>query len=275
MTPEVPSRRNSLKLTLDAVMAVVFALLLNARVLSGLTFHEWAGTLIGLAFALHVSLNWKWVVSTTMRLRTSATLAPKIRWGYWLNVLLLVAMGFIILSGILISREAFPGLRVNNGRWIQRLHITIAFLILGFVGVHVGLHASWLTGIFRRLMSAFRSTRGWQKAAWGAVVVGALIGLTLFSAGSKAPTAEAAPSVAQGEARRPDVSQRQADSDHREQPRDEGNRPGHDRGRDRGRGRRRDKPHPLQVIGGYGGILSLFAVATAVIEKRITRSGSR
>ena len=53
--------KNYLKLTLDLVLAVVFALLFNVRVFGGLTFHESAGLGIGLGFLIHILLNSPWV----------------------------------------------------------------------------------------------------------------------------------------------------------------------------------------------------------------------
>jgi hypothetical protein len=200
-------------------------------------------------FALHVCLNWNWVVQTTMRYRR-ASLPPKVKLGYQLNALLLLAMGIILVSGLLISRVAFPALRVPNARWIQGVHITLAFLILSAVGVHVGLHWNWIVLTVRRIRPA---------------VVAAVV-LTLLTAGgveayrirsTPTPSAPASASV-------PDSGDFQrGDPAHREPRRHEG------RG-DGGRGRR-GQSSALATAGFYLGILSLFALGTVLVERRFER----
>ena len=174
MTPESTTRRSQLKLALDVAMAVTFALLLNAHILGGLPFHETAGTLIGFAFLIHLFLNWSWVTQTTTRF-VQATLPSKIRVGFLLNVLLLLTMAFIIISGVLISRIVFPGLQVSNGRGIQRAHITVAFLILGFVGAHVGLHWNWIRSTVQRWGNQALNPSRWSKQLWTGMTLGLLV----------------------------------------------------------------------------------------------------
>lgn len=251
-------RRSRWKLALDLVMAITFALLLNTRVLGGLPFHEVAGTLIGFVFALHVYLNWNWVVQTTLRYRR-ASLPPKIKLGYQLNALLLLAMGIILVSGLLISRVAFPGLRVPNARWIQAVHITLAFLILSVVGVHVGLHWNWIVLTVRRI----------RPAVLAAVLVallaaGGIEAYRIRSTPSPSPVqSQAAKPTDSGPASgsaRPEV--REGDPGHRD--------PRHGRGR--GDGGRRGRSSALATAAFYLGILSLFAGGTVLIERWVERN---
>ena len=50
-------KKNWVKLILDIAMAIVFALLFNHRVVTGLNFHEIAGLAIGVLFIVHILLN--------------------------------------------------------------------------------------------------------------------------------------------------------------------------------------------------------------------------
>lgn len=78
---------NYVKLSLDILMILVFALLFNTRVFSGLVFHEIAGLALGGVFIIHLLLNGKWIKKVTVNI-----LNPKIslntRIGYLVNVLL-------------------------------------------------------------------------------------------------------------------------------------------------------------------------------------------
>lgn len=258
-TSDPAPRRSSLKLGLDMVMAVTFALLLNAHVLGGLSFHEMAGTLIGLVFAVHVFLNWNWVVSTTSRFRRSS-LAPKIRLGYLLNWILLIVMGVIVVSGLLISRVLVPWLRIPNARWIQGTHITLGFLVLAVVGVHVGLHWSWITSITRRIVG------GNRKAFLVAGVLGmlAIAGVQTFERRQSQSAAVAD--------QRPTDPGRGGDEFREPRP-NRGDRPAHDGHRGRGRGF--GNSGVWSVLGFYLGILSFFGFLTVQTERWLERRASR
>lgn len=140
------------KFGLDIIMAVTFVLFFNKRVLGGLAFHEIAGIAIAAIFFTHVLLNWTWVKKVTVQL-FDRKLSFKIKLGYILNVLLLILMGFIIISGILISKVVFPNIDIGNNRWFEISHITISFLVLILVAVHVGLHWNWIINVFKKVFS--------------------------------------------------------------------------------------------------------------------------
>jgi hypothetical protein len=108
-----------LKLALDVLMAATFVLLLNKRVLGGLAFHEIAGTAISVAFITHLLLNWDWVVKVSAN-PFSKNLPAKTRIGYGLNLALLLLMGFILVSGILVSKILFPDTHHVAARVHQR-----------------------------------------------------------------------------------------------------------------------------------------------------------
>ena len=262
---ESAPRRSALKWVLDLVMAVTFALLLNAHVLGGLSFHETAGTVIGLVFGVHVFLNWSWVVGTTMRFVRSS-LPGRIRFGYLLNWLLLVAMGVSILSGLLISRVLVPWMRVPNGRWIQGVHITLGFLVLAVVGIHAGLHWSWIASTSRRLF---------HRNPGAVLIAGGLAMLLL--AGAQAlqtfPPTSGPPPATDPQRAMPPIgrdSPNENRQDHGDRADPEVRRGERHRGRSRGFG----ASGVWGVLGFYLGILSLFAFLTVLVERWLERRGS-
>lgn len=258
-TSDPTPRRSSLRLGLDFVMAITFALLLNAHVLGGLPFHEAAGTLIGLVFAVHVFLNWNWVVRTTTQFRRSS-LAPKIRFGYLLNWILLIVMGVIVISGLLISRVLVPWLHVPNARWIQGIHITLGFLVLAVVGVHVGLHWGWIASITQRIVGRNRKV----------LVVASVLGLLAIAG---AQTFDRQPSQPAAMTNRVSGNPGRGSDGFPEARPNRADRPQHD-GR-RGRGRGFGSSGVGSVLGFYLGILSFFALVTVQTERWLERRALR
>ncbi|WP_347940394.1 DUF4405 domain-containing protein [Peribacillus simplex] len=140
------------KLGLDILMAVTFVLFFNKQVLGGLTFHEIAGLAIAILFFTHVLLNWQWVKKVTIKL-FDRKLPLATKFGYLLNVMLLITMTFIMISGIFISRVVFPNINVGNEQWFKISHISISFLALILVAAHVGLHWKWIINVFKNMIN--------------------------------------------------------------------------------------------------------------------------
>lgn len=169
-------KKNYIRIVLDLLMAVTFVLLMNPRVLDGLPFHEIAGTVIGVAILIHIGLNYRWVVNTTKKILDSK-LPNKTRFGYMLNVLLLIAMAGVIITGIFISRVVFPGLAIQGSRWLRGLHGLFADSTLVLVGLHIALHWQWVMTICKK---AFKTKAG--KVRKG-VLVPVVLSLTILAGG--------------------------------------------------------------------------------------------
>lgn len=130
-------------------MAIVFTLLFNKMVL-GMTFHEIAGLVIGAVVLVHCSLNFKWVKGVTLKIFDSKT-KIKTRIGYILDILLLITVAVIIISGIFISKILFGGLGLSSTIFTKSLHITASYFALILIGVHVGLHWKWVMVTFKKM----------------------------------------------------------------------------------------------------------------------------
>lgn len=134
-----------LKIVIDAVMAILLPFLM-AQALVGETAHEWMGIGMTLLFIMHHILNRKWYGSlfkgryTFMRAFSMAT-----------NILLLVGICVLAVSGILMSTHAVPALSVNKGMAAWRiLHLLASHWGLVLMSVHAGLHGSMVFGMMRK-----------------------------------------------------------------------------------------------------------------------------
>lgn len=139
------------KFGLDLVMALTFVLFFNKQVLGGLAFHEIAGVAMGGAILTHILLNWRWVAKVTVKL-LDRKLPFRTRLSYVLNLLLLASMGLVIVSGLFISRVVFPNLRFGNESWFKMAHMSVSYLVLILVAVHIGLHWKWVVGVFHQII---------------------------------------------------------------------------------------------------------------------------
>jgi hypothetical protein len=140
--------KNGIKIVLDALLAVAFIALMDPRSVGGIAVHEWAGLVICVFFILHKALSWKWITSVTVGLFTRV--GWRTRLNYLLDVLLLIGMTGIVLSGIKIAKTIdfawFP-IGGSTGLW-RTLHASASMLSLAVVGAHVGLHWDWIRACF-------------------------------------------------------------------------------------------------------------------------------
>lgn len=162
---------NFIKISLDIAMAVVFVLLFNTSVIAGLTFHEIAGLSIGLAFILHMTINRRWIRQVTRNL-FGKQIVIKTKIGYFVDVLLLLSMFYTIFSGIVISKVLFPNLQIGNESFFRNTHAAVAYLSLGLVGIHIGLHWQWVMNLFIKMLP-IRQNR--QVLGYAAKIVAALV----------------------------------------------------------------------------------------------------
>lgn len=159
-----------LKFSIDLVMGITFVLFFNKRVLGGLTFHEIAGLMIAVVFFTHIILNWKWVKNVTLKL-FDRRLPFRTKFSYLLNLLLLVGMAFIITSGIFISRVVFPNINIGNEQWFKVSHMSISFLVLIIVAIHIGLHWKWIMNVFKNIVKIKHSKKSLKIVSQIAVVL--------------------------------------------------------------------------------------------------------
>lgn len=165
---------NYVKITLDILMALVFVLLFNKNAIAGITFHEIAGLTIGLAFIIHIIINFKWVKQITIKFFNSKV-KLKTRIGYIIDLLLLIDMALIIGTGISISKVLFSGVFKSSGN--QSLHISLSYMALLLIGIHIGLHWGWVINVFKNTFKI-------SKKGMTCKIINAVIVISLFAFGS-------------------------------------------------------------------------------------------
>jgi len=135
---------NSLKFFLSLCITIVMLLLMDPRSFYGISFHEWAGLIIGLFFILHKILNWNWIKKVTLGFFRKCS--GRARFNYVLDILLLAGIILMILSGIAIARTInFSWLNLGGTRMFWRvMHTSSSFITLALFGIHLGLHWNWV-----------------------------------------------------------------------------------------------------------------------------------
>ncbi|MBN1856920.1 MAG: DUF4405 domain-containing protein [Dehalococcoidia bacterium] len=142
-------RKNVIRIILDAAMAVLLILMYKKTAVS-MEFHEIGGLVVIGMFLFHNLLNRKWIVGISKRL-FGRKLATRFRVSYVVDVLLLICMVFIAMSGIMISKTILLGISGNVA--VGRLaHYFFSAFALVLVGVHIGLHWSFIRTTFAKML---------------------------------------------------------------------------------------------------------------------------
>jgi len=160
-------KKNVVKIILDVSLAITFVLLMNPRVFNGLPFHEVAGIVIGIAVLVHIALNYKWVIHTVRNI-CDRSLSGKMRFSFLLNVLLLLSMSAIIVTGIFISKVLFPHVGGEGSHTLREIHDVFSKVTLALIGVHIAWHWQWIIGMCKKM---FKTKEGnWRKGALATAV---------------------------------------------------------------------------------------------------------
>lgn len=169
------NRKSLIKLLLDVSMTVIYLMLMFSRSVGGF-FHETAGIGIGILFALHILLNLS-MTKGLFRGVISGKAKPEKVVQLVLDVLLMIFMPVVIVTGILISKELFV---INFGLpWevLFFVHNSLSYVCLAFMGIHILLHLKYLAGIIKKLPTLkFEAV----KSAIIRFCAGAAVAVTLY-----------------------------------------------------------------------------------------------
>ncbi len=133
---------------LDAVLLLI-AVLLQAPRPTGIAAHEWLGIVILPLLAIHLLVNWRWIVKTLHRLRANTRRA---RINALLNGLLYVDFVLATISGLVISEVALPvaGIQPNTLAAWRDVHAFFSNVSIWIVGLHLGLNWDWVLNVWRK-----------------------------------------------------------------------------------------------------------------------------
>ena len=135
-----------IKRTIDLAMIVLLPLLM-AEILIGQEIHEWLGAVMLVLFLAHHLLNPGWWKGLPKGKYT-----PSRAFGTALDLLLLLDMTALCVSGIMMSGFVFRFLHISGGMLLARqLHLFASHWGLILLSAHLGMHMEQFFPLFRKL----------------------------------------------------------------------------------------------------------------------------
>lgn len=157
-------KKNTVKLILDIIMLLAVTLFFSKNIL-GLRFHELGGLILCGVFVVHILFNIPWLRAVPKRF-FDKTLPLKTKIGAVVNLLLVFGFGTIAMTGIMISKTIFTGISGSGMGW-KTTHYFVSALTIILLGVHIGLHISWIKAM---TCSGKKKNSGARKAIFAAVM---------------------------------------------------------------------------------------------------------
>ena len=134
-----------LKISLDAAMTLGLLFQMGYQ-FWGDTAHEWVGAGMFVLFIAHHILNWRWYQALFHGRYTPVRI-----FGLLMDLLVLLVMVGLMVSGIMLSREVFAFLPISGGMSFARLlHLVVSHWGFVLMALHLGLHWKMVMGQFRR-----------------------------------------------------------------------------------------------------------------------------
>ena len=134
------------KRIVDLAMIVLLPFLM-VEILIGQEIHEWLGTVMLVLFLTHHLLNLGWWKSFVKGKYT-----PSRAFSTALNLMLLLDMAALCVSGIMMSGFVFQFLHISGGMMLARqLHLFASHWGLILMSAHLGIHMEQFFMLFRKL----------------------------------------------------------------------------------------------------------------------------
>lgn len=141
-----------------------------AQKATGNIIHEWVSLVFIIPFIIHLVQHWEWITNIPKRFFGRLNIHSRI--NVVLNLALYLTMLWVLISGLLTSKEALPmlGFEVGRDRFWKEMHHDAANILLVIVGVHMALHWSWVVKMTKKVFkrSPEKQTQSPQAAAGGA-----------------------------------------------------------------------------------------------------------
>ena len=141
------------KFAIDLTMTMLMLVAMAYRI-TGNTVHEIVGMSIVALFLLHNMVNRRWYQTILKgKYHVFRVLSTAV------NLLLLVAMVTLMVSGALISRTVFAFIPLNSGAIARQFHILAAYWIFILTAVHVGIHWEIIIAAMRKMIGMTGANR--------------------------------------------------------------------------------------------------------------------
>lgn len=144
-----------IKRIVDLAMIVLLPLLM-AEILTGQEIHEWLGIGMVVLFVVHHILNAGWWKSFF-----KGNYTPSRMLSVMLDLLLLLDMAALAVSGVMMSDFIFGFLSLRGGMMIARqLHLLASYWGVILMSAHLGMHMEMLMGVGRKLFRISEKNAG-------------------------------------------------------------------------------------------------------------------
>lgn len=130
------------KIIIDIIMTICFIVLMGYQI-TGNLMHEILGTITFILCIIHNILNFKWYKNIFKGKHNIVRICHMA-----INILLLISIIAIMISGIMISSTVFDFLNIKTTMFGRRLHMLSTSWGLIFISMHIGFH---LNGILTKI----------------------------------------------------------------------------------------------------------------------------
>ena len=138
--------KNKIRVAVDVGMVILLPLLM-AYSLVGETAHEYLGIFMFLLFLAHNILNIKWWKNIFRGKYNSVRILRLI-----INVLILVIMISLTISGIMMSRHIFQFINIDGSSYARTIHLLASYWGLILMSFHAGMHIVKIPYIKRNIL---------------------------------------------------------------------------------------------------------------------------
>lgn len=144
----------AVKIAADILMTLGLLFLMGYQ-FWGDAAHEWAGAGMFLLFILHHILNARWY-----RTIFKGKYTPPRVFQLSIDLLVLLAMLGLMVSGVILSNHVFDFLNIRSGMGFARLlHMAASYWGFVLMALHLGLHWGMFLGMARKALKLQRPSR--------------------------------------------------------------------------------------------------------------------
>jgi hypothetical protein len=147
--------KKNVRIAIDITMTVIMPVMMSYQ-MAGEALHEYLGIALLVLFILHNLFNYRWFKNIPKGRYTAVRILNSI-----VNLLLLVIMILLSVSGIMMSRYILPfqGIRFGYG-FARVIHLLTAYWGFLLMSLHIGLHWNAVRGMIGKKRSG---QAGWMR----------------------------------------------------------------------------------------------------------------